>query len=479
MIYTSGSTGRPKGAVNTHRAIRNRLLWMQAAYGLTAADRVLQKTPISFDVSVWEFFWPLTTGARLVLARPGGHLDPAYLAGLIAEEGVTTLHFVPSLLQLFLAEPGLERCTALRRVICSGEALPAELVQRFFDRFPEPAELHNLYGPTEAAVDVTAWPCRREVRGIREARIPIGHPVANTQIHLLDPFFQLVPVGTPGELCIGGVQLARGYHNRPELTAERFVPDPFGTAGSRLYRTGDLARRLPDGAVDYLGRLDFQVKVRGVRIELGEIEAALRAHPAVRDAAVTAGGDQRLAAYVVPVESPVGSEARDLLIADLRDALRSRLPEPMLPTAYVLLDALPLTPSGKLDRRALPAPETALPDRAAAFVAPRNETEEMLAAIWAEVLGVERVGIHDNFLELGGHSLFAMQLISRVRAAFAVELPLRSLFDANTVAALAVRIVTAQAEQADRAALERMLAELEGISDSEAQSLLAGGDEQS
>jgi acyl carrier protein len=215
-----------------------------------------------------------------------------------------------------------------------------------------------------------------------------------------------------------------------------------------------------------------------VRIELGEIEAALRAHPAVRDAAVTAGGDQRLGAYVVPVESPVGSEARDLLIADLRDALRSRLPEPMLPTAYVLLDALPLTPSGKLDRRALPAPETALPDRAAAFVAPRNETEEMLAAIWAEVLGVERVGIHDNFLELGGHSLFAMQLISRVRAAFAVELPLRSLFDANTVAALAVRIVTAQAEQADRAALERMLAELEGISDSEAQSLLAGGDEQ-
>ena len=470
MIYTSGSTGRPKGAVNTHRGIRNRLLWMQAAYGLTPEDRVLQKTPFSFDVSVWEFFWPLITGARLVLARPGGHLDPAYLARLISEAGVTTLHFVPSLLQLFLAEPDLEQCTALRRVICSGEALPAELARRFFERFPEPVELHNLYGPTEAAVDVTAWPCRREAR---DPRIPIGRPVANTGIHLLDPFFQLVPVGTPGELCIGGVQLARGYHGRPELTAERFVPDPFSPPGHRLYRTGDLARRLPDGTVDYLGRLDFQVKVRGVRIELGEIEAALRAHPAVRDAAVTVRDGQRLAAYVMPREEPAGTEARGLLTADLRDFLRARLPEPMLPSAFVLLDALPLTPSGKLDRRALPAPEAARPEKEAAFAAPRNETEELLAAIWAEVLGLARMGIDENFLELGGHSLFAMQLISRVRATFAVELPLRSLFEANTVAALALRVVTAQAEQADRAALERMLAELEGISDSEAQSLLA------
>ena len=298
VIYTSGSTGRPKGAVNAHRGIVNRLLWMQDAYGLTPADRVLQKTPFSFDVSVWEFFWPLITGARLVMARPGGHQDPAYLAETILREGITTLHFVPPMLRAFLEQPGVEACAAvLRRVICSGEALPLDLQQRFFARLPG-VELHNLYGPTEAAVDVTFWRCDP---ASPHATVPIGHPVANVSIHLLDPDLQ--PAAT-GELCIGGVQVGRGYLNRPDLTAERFIPDPFGGAGARLYRTGDLARHLPDGAVEFLGRIDHQVKIRGFRIELGEIEAALGEHPGVEGAVVVAsdgpGGDRRLVAYLRP-----------------------------------------------------------------------------------------------------------------------------------------------------------------------------------
>ena len=276
VIFTSGSTGRPKGAMNEHRGIVNRLQWMQEHFRLGDSDRVLQKTPFSFDVSVWEFFWPLLTGSRMVLARPGGHKDAAYLAELIEAERVTTLHFVPSMLQVFLDEPTIDRCDCLRRVICSGEALPIELQRRFFDRLPRP-ELHNLYGPTEAAVDVTAWRCQPTEQA---SSVPIGAPVANTQIHILDERMQPVPIGIPGELYIGGVQVGRGYLKRDELTADRFLDDPFrDVAGARLYRTGDLARWLPDGNVEFLGRVDFQVKIRGFRIELGEIEAALADHP--------------------------------------------------------------------------------------------------------------------------------------------------------------------------------------------------------
>ncbi|HSS49484.1 MAG TPA: amino acid adenylation domain-containing protein, partial [Thermoanaerobaculia bacterium] len=289
VIYTSGSTGRPKGTMNAHRGIVNRLLWMQQRYGLGAGDRVLQKTPFSFDVSVWEFFWPLLAGARLVMALPGGHRDSAYLVQTIMEEGITTLHFVPSMLQVFLEAPGVERCAGpgcLRRVLCSGEALPYELERRTFARLPG-VELHNLYGPTEASVDVTAWTVVREAgRGV-----PIGRPIANLRIHLLDPVGFPAPVGVPGHLHIGGVGLARGYLRRPDLTAERFVPDPFaesGGPGGRLYATGDLARLRTDGAIDFLGRLDHQVKIRGFRIELGEIEAALDAQPSVRESVVVA-----------------------------------------------------------------------------------------------------------------------------------------------------------------------------------------------
>ncbi|MCA1603136.1 MAG: amino acid adenylation domain-containing protein, partial [Acidobacteria bacterium] len=300
MIYTSGSTGRPKGAMNTHRGICNRLLWMQEAYQLTDSDRVLQKTPFSFDVSVWEFFWPLLAGARLVVARPEGHKDSAYLAALIVEQGITTLHFVPSMLHVFLQAPGVAPCRSLKRVICSGEALPFDLQERFFKRLS--AQLHNLYGPTEAAIDVTFWECKPQ--GNRRI-VPIGRPVANTQIYLLDAHLRPVPIGVPGELHIGGVQVGRGYLNRPELTAEKFIEDPFSDeAEARLYKTGDLARYLSDGAIEYLGRLDHQVKVRGFRIGLGEIEAVLGGHPGVREAVVLTREDRledkRLVAYLVP-----------------------------------------------------------------------------------------------------------------------------------------------------------------------------------
>ncbi|HLG64306.1 MAG TPA: amino acid adenylation domain-containing protein [Ktedonosporobacter sp.] len=294
VIYTSGSTGRPKGVMNTHRGICNRLLWMQAAYQLRADDRVVQKTPYSFDVSVWEFFWPLRTGARLVIARPEGHRDSAYLAHLIQEQQVTIIHFVPSMLSLFLEEPELERCDSLKRVICSGEALSLEVQDRFFARIT--AELHNLYGPTEAAVDVTAWPCERSGQ---QRSVPIGRPISNIYLYILDSYLRPVPVGVAGELYIGGIGLARGYYQRPDLTAERFVPDPFvGTrfiasgapaeSGARLYRSGDMVRYLPNGAIEYLGRLDHQVKLRGFRIELGEIETILNEHPAVQEAVVLA-----------------------------------------------------------------------------------------------------------------------------------------------------------------------------------------------
>ncbi|HEV7377438.1 MAG TPA: amino acid adenylation domain-containing protein, partial [Pyrinomonadaceae bacterium] len=300
-IYTSGSTGQPKGAMNSHLGICNRLLWMQEAYGLTGDDRVLQKTTFSFDVSVWEFFWPLVTGARLVVARPGGHRDSAYLIRVINEQQITTMHFVPSMLQVFLEEEGVESCRSLKRVVCSGEALPFELQERFFARLEE-TELHNLYGPTEAAVDVTWWACER---GSTSGVVPIGKAIANTQMYILDRYMHPVPVGVAGELHIGGIQLARGYLSRPELTAERFIPHPFSReAGERLYRTGDLARFYSDGNIRYLGRLDHQVKIRGLRIELGEIESTLSEHPAVHEAVVLvkqySADDQRLVAYVVP-----------------------------------------------------------------------------------------------------------------------------------------------------------------------------------
>nr|QEO74530.1 condensation domain-containing protein [uncultured bacterium] len=453
VLYTSGSTGKPKGVMIPHQGIVNRLLWMQETYGLTREDRVLQKTAYSFDVSVWEFFWPLITGAHLVVARPGGHRDGAYLAELIRRERVTVLHFVPSMLQAFLEEPDLCGCASLRLVVASGETLTPELRRRFGERLN--ARLENLYGPTEASVDVTSWNCATEARG---GIVPIGRPVANTRIHLLDRALSPVPIGIPGELSIGGMQLARGYFNRPDLTAERFVPAPGGEGtGDRLYRTGDLARFLPDGAVEYLGRLDFQVKIRGFRIELGEIEAVLASHPAVRDAVVLAraegAGDRSLVAYIVPRHEAACD------ISELRAFLAAQVPEHMLPPAWVMLNKLPLTPSGKVDRKALPAPGAAA---ARDSVAPRSPLEQVLAGIWAELLKVERVGLADNFFDLGGDSIKAVRLVSRVNERLGADLRVQDVFKHQTVGPLAERIATrsdwSQADDlaAGRAEIERL-----------------------
>ncbi|MYR46487.1 non-ribosomal peptide synthetase [Streptomyces sp. SID5910] len=422
VIYTSGSTGRPKGVVVPHRAIDNRLRWMQHAYGLTAADRVLQKTPSSFDVSVWEFFWPLREGAALVVAEPGGHKDPVYLSRLIREQAVTTCHFVPSMLQVFLAAPDTADCAAvLRRVFCSGEALPRETAQSFA-RTLEGVELHNLYGPTEAAVDVTYHACDAADSG----PVPIGRPVWNTRLYVLDAALQPCPPGVPGELYLAGVQLADGYLGREELTASRFVADPFGPAGTRMYRTGDLARWTAKGEVEYLGRTDHQVKLRGQRIELGEIEAALAARPGV-DGACALVREDRLIGYVTGRADPV----------EVRAALARELPEHMVPAAVVALDAFPLSPNGKLDRRELPAPVFA---GGAGTRAPASAREEALTRLFAEVLDAEGVGPDDAFFDLGGTSLLAVRLVARIREEFGAELTIGSLFEAPTPAALAARL---------------------------------------
>nr|ASV46750.1 putative multi-domain non-ribosomal peptide synthetase [uncultured bacterium] len=404
VIYTSGSTGTPKGVPIAHRQIRNRLLWMQETFGLTPDDRVLQKTPYDFDVSLWEFFWPLITGARLVLAAPDGHRDPAYLVRTIAEQEITTVHFVPSMLRHFLDEPGAGASGRLRRVFCSGEALPADLRDRVHRDLPA-AGLHNLYGPTEATVDVTWWDCARDAP---DGVVPIGFPVANTEIHVLDHRSRPVPVGVPGELCIGGVQVTAGYLHRPELNRAAFVDGP-----RRLYRSGDLVRRLPDGALEYLGRLDHQVKIRGLRIEPGEIEHALREHPQVEAAAVVAyaadGGDTRLAGYVVPADP--GPAA-----GDLRAHLAARLPAHLVPAVFVPLDALPLSANGKLDRAALPAPQatTTAPARGGG---PLSPAEARIAAVFADVLGSGPVDAEDNFFDLGGDSFQAIRAVREIPGA--------------------------------------------------------------
>ncbi|HYO15771.1 MAG TPA: amino acid adenylation domain-containing protein [Thermoanaerobaculia bacterium] len=432
VIYTSGSTGHPKGAMNSHRAVVNRLLWMVEAHGLTPADRFLQKTPFSFDVSVWELFVPLICGARLVMARPGAHGDARYIAEVAAREGITTLHFVAPMLRVFLEEPAIAGCRALRRVVSSGEAVAFDLQQRFFESLPG-VELHNLYGPTEAAVEVTSWVCDP---AYPLPLVPIGRPIANVRIHLLGRHLEPVPVGVPGELMIGGICVARGYHGRPGLTAERFIPDLFASEpGARLYRTGDLARRLPGGEVDFLGRLDHQVKIRGFRIELGEVEACLLTHPGVAAAVVVARGAGTgfafLAAYVVPSAGPTPAAPTD---AELRDHLRATLPEHMVPAFFVRLESLPLSPNGKVDRRALPEPQ--VPARSGGSRA-ATQVEELLAGIWAEVLGLDEAAPDDSFFDLGGHSLLVGQIAARVAEALGMDLPLRTVFENPTPAALA------------------------------------------
>ncbi|MFG3513205.1 amino acid adenylation domain-containing protein [Streptomyces bobili] len=436
VIHTSGSTGRPKGVMIEHRAVVNRIEWMQNEYRLTGDDVVLQKTPYSFDVSVWEFFWPLLHGARLAIAAPGGHRDAAYLVSAVRAFGVTTLHFVPSMLRGIVEEPGWARCTTVRQVFCSGEALPADVCARHYEQHTAP--LHNLYGPTEAAVDVSHWtvPADGTLRVV-----PIGRPIQNIQLHVLDEALAPQGVGCVGELYIAGAGLARGYLHQPELTRERFVPNPFDASpGARMYRTGDLVRRLPDGDLEFLGRADDQVKVRGFRIEPGEIEHRLTEHPSVRSSAVLVREDQpgspRLVAYVVPETGHALADHRGDLIRHLEGAL----PEYMVPSAYVELAALPVTAHGKLDRRALPAPGIeAFAQRD--YVAPVTDTERHLADICAELLGfdVGRVSADDNFFALGGHSLMITVLVARLKD-IGLHITVQDVFTAPTLAELAARI---------------------------------------
>jgi amino acid adenylation domain-containing protein len=430
VIYTSGSTGTPKGAMNTHRGICNRLLWMQETYQLNPNDAVLQKTPFSFDVSVWEFFWTLITGARLVIAKPGGHQDSTYLVKKIAQHNITTIHFVPSMLQVFLEIPAVETLTSLKRVICSGEALSVALQAKFFAKLN--TELHNLYGPTEAAIDVTYWQCQADTN---LTTVPIGRPIANTQIYILDKHLQPLPIGVSGELYIGGVGVARGYLNRPELTKKKFLEVKSNNYSlipqfppTLLYKTGDLARYLTNGNIEYIGRIDNQVKLRGFRIELGEIEAVLTRHPGVREAVVIVKDEgQSLVAYVVLQQSETS-------IKELRCFLQQQLPEYMIPNAFVVLDAFPLTTNGKVNRRALSKIDAVASTRESSYIAPDTPVKEILTGIWGQILNLDRVSIEDNFFELGGHSLLATQVISQVRKTFQVEIPLGELFSAPTIA---------------------------------------------
>ncbi|MBD2435731.1 non-ribosomal peptide synthetase [Nostoc sp. FACHB-110] len=433
VIYTSGSTGKPKGVMIPHCGIYNTLQWRQKTFKITAQDKVLQTISFSFDPSVWQIFWPLSSGGQLIMARVDGHKDTAYLVREIVEKQITVLGLVPSILRVLLEEEGIENCQSLRHVTSGGEALPIELVELFLAKLNLENVLINCYGPTEVSIDTSCWICQQETNYIVA---PIGSAIANTQIYILDEDLQPVPVGEAGELYIGGLGLARGYLNNPELTKQKFIPNPFSSKpGERLYKTGDLVRYLLDGNIEFLGRIDYQVKIRGFRVELGEIEARLLQHPAVQQTVVIARedvpGDKRLVGYVVTNSESAPSQNQ------LRSFLQSQLPDYMLPSAFVFLDSLPLNPNGKIDRRALPAPDIASLSLETNFVPPRTTTEEVLAAIWSKVLRIEKIGIYNNFFELGGHSLLATQVISRVRQTWGVEIPLQSLFAHPTIAQFA------------------------------------------
>jgi amino acid adenylation domain-containing protein len=453
VIYTSGSTGKPKGVMIPHLGISNMLEWRQATFEINERDKVLQTFSFCFDPSVWQIFWPLCFGAQLIMARPGGHQDSAYLVKTIAEQQITIVGFVPSIIRVLVEEKGIENCQSLRHVTSGGEALSIELAESFLNCLNLDNILLNCYGPTEASIDVTYWTCQR---GTEYTFSPIGQPTTNVEIYILDEDLQPVPMGEIGELHIGGLGLARGYLNRPDLTKEKFIPNPLtdfrledssqnskssigaqyiNPKSNRLYKTGDLGRYLPDGNIEFLGRIDHQVKIRGFRIELGEIEAILSQHPGVQESLVMARedvpGDKRLVAYVVGHLEQIPSQD------ELRHFLLLELPEYMVPAAFVFMDAMPLNPNGKVDRRALPIPDSSSFIRSTSFIAPSTPKEEILAAIWEQVLGVKQIGVEDNFFELGGHSLLATQVISRVRQTLSIEVALGLLFEKPTIASFA------------------------------------------
>ena len=439
MIYTSGSTGRPKGVMIEHRGVINRIHWMQASYGLSEKDSILQKTPFSFDVSVWELLWPILNGGKLVFAKPDGHKDREYLFDIIERFKITKIHFVPSMLKVFIdyvvADDSIPiKIKTLQDIFCSGEILSLPFAQLVLNNLP--VALNNLYGPTETSVDSSYFNCA-ELDNRDFSSVPIGKPIQNTRLYILDNNANPCPIGAPGELHIGGAGLARGYLNQPELTQERFIDNPFAKEldlpeSDRIYKTGDLVRWLPDGNIEYLGRTDFQVKIRGFRIELGEIENTLAKHEAIAQVTVIAkekDNQKYLVAYYVTVKDQLDPE-----IDTLRSYLSSSLPDYMVPTAFVKLDAMPLTPNGKINRKALPDPDMSLMGEE--YVAPRNELEQQLADIWCDVLKLEHVGMHDNFFSMGGDSIVSIQLVSRARNSDIYFSP-KDLFQNPTIAQLA------------------------------------------
>jgi amino acid adenylation domain-containing protein len=431
VLYTSGSTGRPKGVMVEHRAVANHLLWVQQTFPLGPNDQVIMKYALGFDPSVVEVFGTLLAGATLILARPGAHFDPAYLAGLMAARGVTHLDVVPGFLDLLLEQPALRECASLRRILCGGDTLSAALVKRVHAELPQ-VELANFYGPTEATISTTWWTCRRDDP---QPVVPIGRPVGNVRVYVLDGRMNPVPIGVAGELFIGGAGLARGYRNQPARTAEAFVSDPFGPAGERLYRTGDRVRWRADGNLEFLGRADGQVKLRGQRIELGEIESVLNQHPSVAQSAVTLRedfpGDRQLVAFIVPA----GSAPIDF--NDLTRHLRARLPGYMVPTAVLPLEAFPVTPSGKVDRQRLQALPLRWAPPAPGLQLPRNALESVLYAVWQELLNGRPFGVRDDFFALGGHSLLAVTMVARLEQLCGRKLPLGEVFAGPTIEHLA------------------------------------------
>ena len=429
MIYTSGSTGKPKGVINIHKGIRNRILWIRTYFKEDPDSRQMQKTPFSFDVSLGEFFGSLTNGACLVVARPDGHKDVDYMIDLIIKEKVTHVHFVPSLLKQFMASERVEQCRdIIRQICCTGEPLPYELVEEVKNKLPN-ADIFNLYGPTEAAVEVTCWNCKDK---IDKRIIPIGKPICNTQIYILDPYMKVVPIGVIGELYIAGDNLAVGYFHREELTSERFINSPF-EEGQKIYRTGDYARYMPDGNIEFIGRIDNQVKIRGNRIEIGEIETDLSKCEGVKDCAVIVSKEEspRIIAFVIPVYDD--DDYKRKLVPNLRQELGQKLPDYMIPSIFMFVDKFELLPNGKRNLSKLPAPSIETEITSIDYVAPEDEIQQKVADIWSEILGISKIGINDNFFEIGGHSISAMELTRRINQSFSVNIPTVAIFKYPTV----------------------------------------------
>ncbi|MCR8656493.1 non-ribosomal peptide synthetase [Paenibacillus endoradicis] len=467
IFYTSGSTGRPKGAMNTHAAIRNRVLWLQQTFQMQQDDKLLQKSPYSFDVSVWEFFWPHMCGACLVMAKPKGHLDTAYLWEVIKHECITFVQFVPTMLQTFLSEDQTDDLPFLKHVFLCGEPLSSALNERFCRTMS--AQLHNLYGPTEAAVFITNW---TSDRSLERSVIPIGAAIPENAMYVLNDRYEPVALGEIGELFISGIGLARGYYGRPDLTAERFVPDPYSKQpGARMYHTGDLGRWLHDGNLECLGRNDDQVKVRGFRIELGEISNVLEQHPGVHQVVTVVRedqpGDQRIVTYFLPNHTISPS------ISELRNHLQQHLPDYMIPSYFVEMEIFPLTASGKTDRKLLPSPTVSRQMIGQEYVPPETYIQKELALIWSGFFSFDQIGLDDDFIDLGGHSLVATQILVRCEHHFGLKVSLKDMLtQGTTIRSLASILEAKLLAETDDAEIEAMLSEMEHLSEAEIEALL-------